>query len=105
MKTWFVCKAKFQKESDQGIIKSVTEAYLVDAFSYTEAESRIYEVLENMIQGEFMITQISKSNINELFFLKEMIPGSNVKLSIMLLTEILKKRKKSPITCWFRQKM
>lgn len=68
MKTWFVCKAKYQKQNDQGQVKDVTEPYLVDAFSYTEAESRIYEVLENMVSGDFLITQITKSNINEVFY-------------------------------------
>ena len=68
MRTWFICKAKYQKENDQGQIKNVTEPYLVDAFTYTEAESRIYEVLENMISGDFLIAQITKSNINEVFY-------------------------------------
>ena len=68
MKTWFVCKAKYQKENEQGQIKNVTEPYLVDAFTYTEAEARIYEVLENMISGDFMIAQITKSNLNEVFY-------------------------------------
>lgn len=65
MKTWFICKAKYQKENDEGIIKNTTEPYLVDAFSYTEAETRIYEVLENMIGGEFAVTQITKTNLSD----------------------------------------
>lgn len=68
MRTWFICKAKYQKENEQGQIKNVTEPYLVDAFSYTEAESRIYEVLENMISGDFLIAQITKSNISDVFY-------------------------------------
>ncbi|MDN5211650.1 DUF4494 domain-containing protein [Fulvivirgaceae bacterium BMA12] len=68
MRIWFVCKAKYQKENDQGIVKEVTEPYLVDAFTYTEAESRIYELLENMISGSFIVTQISKTNINDVFY-------------------------------------
>ncbi len=68
MKTWFICKAKYQKENEDGIIKNATEPYLIDAFSYTEAESRIYEVLENMISGEFAITQITKTNLTDVFF-------------------------------------
>ncbi len=67
MKIWFNCKAKYQKENEDGIVKNVTEPYLIDAFSYTEAESRIYEVLENMISGEFAITQITKTNLTDVF--------------------------------------
>ncbi|MFY0689041.1 MAG: DUF4494 domain-containing protein [Cyclobacteriaceae bacterium] len=65
MKIWYTCKAKFNKEDDEGILKQVTEAYLLDAMSYTEAESRIYEVLEKEISGEFHVNTITKTNITE----------------------------------------
>lgn len=65
MKIWFTCKAKYGKENDEGIMKQVTEAYLVDAVSYTDAESRIYAALEQNIAGEFAVTAITKSNISE----------------------------------------
>lgn len=65
MKTWFTCKAKYGKENDEGIMKQVTEAYLVDAVSYTDAETRIYAAMEQNIAGEFAITAITKSNISE----------------------------------------
>ncbi len=65
MKIWFSCKAKYGKENDEGIMKQVTEPYLVDAVSYTEAESRIYEVMELNVSGEFHISAISKTNISE----------------------------------------
>lgn len=65
MKIWFTCKAKYGKENDEGIMKQVTEAYLVDAVSYTDAETRIYAAMEQNIAGEFAITAITKSNISE----------------------------------------
>ena len=65
MKVWYICKAKYGKEMDDGIMKQVTEAHLVDAVSYTEAESRIYAAMEQNVAGEFSITAISKSNISE----------------------------------------
>lgn len=65
MKIWFTCKAKYGKENDEGIMKQVTEAFLIDAVSYTDAESRIYEALEQNIAGEFAVTAITKSNISE----------------------------------------
>lgn len=65
MKIWFTCKARYSKEDDEGILKQVTEAYLVDAVSYTDAESRIYAALEQNIAGEFEVKAISKSNISE----------------------------------------
>ena len=49
---------------EDGILKQVTEAYLVDAVSYTDAESRIYEAMEVNVPGEFTVTNITKTNIN-----------------------------------------
>ncbi|MDN5199906.1 DUF4494 domain-containing protein [Fulvivirgaceae bacterium BMA10] len=68
MKEWFVCKIKYQKQDEKGSVKNVNEPYLVDAMSYTEAEARIYEELSKLIQGEFIVSNISKSNISDVFF-------------------------------------
>lgn len=38
MALWFECKVRFDKTMENGSIKKVTEAYLVDAVSFTEAE-------------------------------------------------------------------
>jgi hypothetical protein len=67
MKTWFMCKVKYQKEEENGRVKNVTEPYLVDAMSFTEAEARIYEELGSVIRGEFIVSGISKSRIVDLF--------------------------------------
>ncbi len=67
MKTWFICKVKYQKQDEQGNTKSISEQYLVDALSFTEAEARMYEKLGSVIPGEFYINNISKSNITDVF--------------------------------------
>jgi len=67
MKTWFTCKVKYQKQDDQGRIKNVTEAYLTDALSFTEAEARIYEEMGQRVMGEFIVTSITKSKIVDVF--------------------------------------
>ena len=41
MANWFECKVKYGKTLDTGIQKTVTESFLVDALSFTEAEGRI----------------------------------------------------------------
>lgn len=65
MKIWYSCKVKHNKELEDGMVKQVTDAYLLDAISYTEAESRLYEISERDISGEFTVTQITKTNIAE----------------------------------------
>ncbi len=67
MKTWFMCKVKYQKEEENGRMKNVNEPYLVDAMSFTEAEARIYEELGSVIRGEFVVSGISKSKIIDVF--------------------------------------
>ena len=42
MNEWFECKVRYEKTLENGLVKKVTEPYLVDALSFTEAERRFY---------------------------------------------------------------
>ena len=53
---------------EKGMKKKVTEPYLVDALSFTEAEARIIEEIRPYITGEFTITDIKRAKLSELFF-------------------------------------
>ena len=64
---WFEAKVKYVKVTDEGKEKKVTETYLFDAVSYTEAESRTLESLREMVQGDFYIAGLKKSNITALW--------------------------------------
>ena len=65
---WFECKVKYVKVDEvSGKEKKVSESYLIDAVSFTEAEARIHKEMEQMVSGEFNLTNISKSNITELY--------------------------------------
>lgn len=66
--TWFICKISYGKTMENGIEKKVTEPYLVDALSFTEAEARIIEEMTPYISGEFSVADVSKANYSELFF-------------------------------------
>lgn len=63
---WFEVKVKYVKVGEDGKEKKVSELYLLDSMSFTEAEARIIEELKEMIQGDFCIEAIKKSNITEL---------------------------------------
>jgi len=67
MRTWFLCKVKYAKENEQGLLKNITEQYLVDAVSFTEAEAVLYDRLASQIRGDFQVTGVGKSNIVEVF--------------------------------------
>lgn len=68
MHSWFECKITFEKILENGLQKKVTEPYLVDALSFTEAEARIIEEIRPFISGEFTVTDIKRARLSELFF-------------------------------------
>ena len=63
---WFEAKVKYIKINEDGREKKVNEAYLLDAMSYTEAESRITHEMESVMKGDYYISSLKKSNITEL---------------------------------------
>ena len=67
MHTWFECKIRYEKVMENGMQKKVTEPYLVDALSFTEAEARIIEEMTPFITGEFTVSDIKRANYSELF--------------------------------------
>lgn len=68
MHNWFECKVSYEKILENGMQKKVTEPYLVDALSFTEAEARITEEIRPYITGEFTIANIKRARLSEIFF-------------------------------------
>ncbi|MDX8338415.1 DUF4494 domain-containing protein [Draconibacterium sp. IB214405] len=68
MQTWFESKVKYMKVSESGSESMVTENFLLDAVSYTDAETRIIRQMQQIVRGgEFQIVDIKKSRIAEVF--------------------------------------
>ena len=67
MLNWFETKIKYEKTAKEGKIVKVSESYLVDALTFTEAEKRINEEMEPFISGKFIVDSIRRARINELF--------------------------------------
>lgn len=68
MALWFECKVRYERLTENGMVKKVNEPYLVDALTFTEAESRIIEKITPFISGDFSISAVKKTRINEIFF-------------------------------------
>lgn len=68
MNNWFESKVKFDKTQENGLQKKVTEVYVFDALSWTEAEARTIEELTPFITGEFIIVDIKRVKLSEIFF-------------------------------------
>lgn len=68
MAQWIKTSVRFDKTMENGAIKRVTEPYLVDALSFTEAEARIIEEVTPFISGEFTVSAVKKSKVSEIFW-------------------------------------
>jgi hypothetical protein len=51
---------------DNGRERKVSECYLLDAVSFTEAEARIYKELAKMVSGDFKVTRIAQTSLSEI---------------------------------------
>jgi len=67
MQTWFECKVKYTRVSESGNEQIVTESFLLDGVSFTDAETRIIRQMQQMVKGEFNVIDIKKSRIAEVF--------------------------------------
>lgn len=67
MAQWFEVKVRYDKMQENGSVKKVTEPYLVDALSFTEAEARVSEEVSPFISGDFDIHAEKKTKISEIF--------------------------------------
>lgn len=68
MYIWFECKVRYEKVVENGMTKKITEPYVVDALSFTEAENRMIEIISQYVSGEFTISDIKRVNYSEVFF-------------------------------------
>lgn len=64
MGKYFEVKVKCDRIQENGILKRVTESYLVDAMSFTEAEQRITKELSS--SKDLEVAAIAKTKISEL---------------------------------------
>jgi len=66
MKTFFNTTVKYQKQNDEGLLKEITEQYLVDAVNFTEAEAKVIEYLPPEVTGGVSVARVSKTNISSI---------------------------------------
>ena len=62
MNYWQVT-TQFERENDRGRVQKVREVYLVDALTGTEAETKVYKMLETEGETDFRITTLAESKI------------------------------------------
>lgn len=81
----YECGVRYDKMMENGAVKKVTELYLVDAVSFTEAEARIVREMTPYMSGDFDVCSIKRTNYSEIvydkFNLASSASGSVQKLS------------------------
>lgn len=69
MNTYYECRVKYEKLHEHtGKAIKVNAPYLIDAVSYTEAETRIHKEMEERVSGSFVVKNIKSANYTDLFF-------------------------------------
>lgn len=86
MQKWFECSLKYDKVMENGKEKKVTELYLVDALSITEAEARLIEEMTPFISGEFECKGIKEAKYSEIFFSEEVTADRYFKCKLIFIT-------------------
>ena len=96
---WFECKIAYEKVMDDGLQKKVTESYVVDALSFTEAEKRIMEEMSSYISGEFTVKDIKIAPYKEIFFSDDELADRwyKAKLEFITIDEKTEKEKRSAV--------
>lgn len=98
--TWFETKVKYQKTMEDGSEKVVSEAYVVDALSFTEAESAIIDEMSVYVSGELKVSGIGKAAYGEIFFsdIDDDDKWYKAKLQFITIDEKSEKEKRSNVT-------
>ena len=96
---WFLCKIRYEKVMEDGLQKKVTEQYVVDGVSFTEAEARITKEMSSYISGEFEVVEIDRCVFKEIFFSDEVFADKwyKAKLQYITLDEKTEKEKRSNV--------
>ena len=68
MASWFECKISYHKVLENGLQKKVTDPFIVDALTFTEAEARVIEEVSPYVTGTFDVTAVKKVKISEVFY-------------------------------------
>ncbi|MDD6517579.1 MAG: DUF4494 domain-containing protein [Prevotella sp.] len=96
---WFETKIRYEKTQEDGSMKKVTEQYVVDALSFTEAEAAITEEMKSYISGDYRITDIKMAAYHEIFFsdMDKDDKWYKAKLQFITIDEKTEKEKRSSV--------
>ena len=95
--TWFECKIRYEKMTEDGLPKKVSEVYVVDALSFSEAEERIMEEMLPYNLVDIEIVDVKIAPYREIFFADDNLADQwfKAKLSFITIDERSNKEKRT----------
>ena len=95
--TWFECKIRYEKTMEDGLPKKVSEVYVVDALSFSEAEERIMEEMLPYNLVDIEIVDVKIAPYKEVFFADDNLADQwfKAKLSFITIDERTDKEKRT----------
>jgi len=93
-KAWYSCKVKYQKIDQHGNQVKAADTYLIEAISYSDAETRLYEIMEQLVRVEFQVIAISKANFEDIINTEEGYDWYKIKASALSFDEDSGKERK-----------
>ena len=96
---WFETRVRYDKMMEDGQNKKVTETYVVDAYTFGEAEEAILKEMGVYTNGEIEVKAISPASYGEIFFSDADGDDKwyNCKLSFITLDEKTEKEKRTSV--------
>ncbi len=98
---WFQCKIKYEKVMEDGLRKEVTELYVIEASSYTEAEARINKEMLETVNCPFEVKDITKATYKEVFFVEEYPADRFYKAKLQFITIDEKSEQEKRSNVWY----
>ena len=96
MTNYFECRVSYDKTLESGAIKQVTESYLVEAMSFTEAEARITQQMQPYMSGEFSVSAVNRRKYEDVLLDDDRDKLYHVKLMFITIDEKTAAEKRKP---------
>lgn len=96
---WKECVVSHEKLTDDGLMKKVKEAYVVDGVSFGDAEAKIVKAMEEYGAENMEVLNITPTQYKEIFFSDKDDADKwfKVRLSFITIDERTEREKKTPV--------
>lgn len=96
MTNYFECRVSYDKTLESGAVKQVTESYLVEAMSFTEAEARITQQMQPYMSGDFTVSAVNRRKYEDVLLDDDRDKLYHVKLMFITIDEKTAAEKRKP---------